>query len=133
MSLSSCGPKALVIYGLLSEPKNLLLLVLLFYVLPSVPGPHGRETRKALFFSVTSLPSLGGLGYLSNGPGSQHVHMRCSAGEWQRPESQENAIWKYPGLFGNQPFSDQGLAAAQAVGQKSLWHSGGQIADADMT
>lgn len=58
-----------VIPSQLSDLKNLSLLVLLLYVLPSVPGAHGSETRKPLFLSVTSLFSLGSLRVPSKGPG----------------------------------------------------------------
>lgn len=44
MPLSSRLPEVLVTLSLLSEPKSSLLLVLLLYVLPYLPGPHGNET-----------------------------------------------------------------------------------------
>lgn len=106
MSLSSCGLVVLVICSQLSYLKNSLLLVLPLHVLPSVPGPQESETRKSLFLYVTYFPSLGRLGVWLKGPGTWHVNVRCSAGEWQRLETQENTALKFLGLYSDKPFSD---------------------------
>lgn len=58
-------------------------------ILPSVPGLHGSETRKVLFLSMTSFPSLNGVGDQLKGPGSQHVSVYVWVFDRQRESTTE--------------------------------------------
>ena len=55
---SSFHPDAPVIHISFSETRNLLLLILLLMVLPSVPDLHGRDTREQLMVSAKTYCSI---------------------------------------------------------------------------
>lgn len=117
--LSSGHPETLVGCILLPEQQNFFSFVLLHYVLPTDSGPHGTETRRALFLSVTPFPYLGGFGDRSKGPGSQHVYVRCSAAKWERLEFQENTAPTFLSCSATTHFRTRDWPLLQPLGRRS--------------